>query len=345
MRESALSRLRHSRGAALILVLWTFSVLSVLAGEFARAMREDALSTRNFRLQTTGQYIAMAAINEAILAMITARDDDLDDDPDDEEIPEQELPFDPDAPPIDSGKRAIRMLMQGDGRWVRGAFAGIPYEVRAIDEGGKIAINQVDVEVIRLVMLNLGYEELTGDTVADSIADWIDEDDLHRINGAEEDFYDGLPRPYPAKNAPLEAIEELLLVRGVTRSIFYGGDGVPGLREIFSVFATNDKLNLRSIRPEVMIAISGIPEDDADELRRRRNRSGENVSEELRVLVTGSGLGTPRESALTDVTIEARVKDAAGRIVAHVGAVVKVRNGFRTYRWYDSVFEDDGEAS
>ena len=77
------------------------------------------------------------------------------------------------------------------------------------------------------------------DTVADSILDWRDANREHRLNGAEEDYYRGLDPPYSAKDGPLDVLEELLLVRGVTPQIFGGGkvDGktLPGLRRLLSV--------------------------------------------------------------------------------------------------------------
>jgi hypothetical protein len=54
--------------------------------------------------------------------------------------------------------------------------------------------------------------------------DWIDEDDDQREFGAEEDFYSGMSPPYAPKNGPLDTVEELLLVRGVTPWLLFGGD-------------------------------------------------------------------------------------------------------------------------
>ncbi len=322
--------IRGQRGVALILVLFTFGILAVLAGEFARAMREDAVSTVNYKLETVGHYAAIAAVNEAILAMVAARSDPN---------------FDAQAPPDDetagTGVQVIRDLMRGDGQWVRGRFAGVPYEVRAIDEGGKIAVNRVDGEVLHLLILNLGYEEEAAETVSDSILDWIDGDDDHRLHGAEDDYYGGLRRPYPAKNAPLEAVEELLLVRGVTREMFYGNQDVPGLRDIFSVFASSSKLNVRSVRPAVMIALAGVSKQEADGFKKRRRQNPAATQADLALLLGAASGATPRNALPNDVTIEARVKDSADRIVSQIGAVVKIRNGFRAYRWYDSMFHKD----
>ena len=54
--------------------------------------------------------------------------------------------------------------------------------------------------------------------VADAIVDWLDMDSSPRPYGAEDDYYTALSPPYHCKNGPLDSLEELLLVRGVTRS-------------------------------------------------------------------------------------------------------------------------------
>ncbi|MDX1946337.1 MAG: type II secretion system protein GspK [Pirellulaceae bacterium] len=60
--------------------------------------------------------------------------------------------------------------------------------------------------------------------VADAILDWLDGDDEPREFGAEIDFYSGLSPAYAPKNGPLETVEELLLVRGVTPALLFGAD-------------------------------------------------------------------------------------------------------------------------
>jgi type II secretory pathway component PulK len=69
----------------------------------------------------------------------------------------------------------------------------------------------------------LGLPGMT-DEAADSILDWIDEDDEAREFGAEVDYYSTLPMPYAPKNGPLETVEELLLVKGVTPGLLLGSD-------------------------------------------------------------------------------------------------------------------------
>ncbi len=61
--------------------------------------------------------------------------------------------------------------------------------------------------------------------VADAILDFIDEDDDPRPLGAEfPDYYSQLQPPYKPPNGPLQSIEQLLLVRGVTPARLFGYD-------------------------------------------------------------------------------------------------------------------------
>ncbi|MFO1021175.1 MAG: type II secretion system protein GspK [Planctomycetales bacterium] len=60
--------------------------------------------------------------------------------------------------------------------------------------------------------------------IADAILDWLDADSTPREHGAEEDFYAGLNPPYPPRNGLPLSLEELLLVKGVTRELLYGKD-------------------------------------------------------------------------------------------------------------------------
>jgi type II secretory pathway component PulK len=71
----------------------------------------------------------------------------------------------------------------------------------------------------RLLMIpGMTYE------LADAILDFIDEDETPRTNGCESEYYSSLSPPYSSKNSPLESIDELLLVAGVTPDLLYGED-------------------------------------------------------------------------------------------------------------------------
>jgi general secretion pathway protein K len=205
---------RRQRGVALLVVVWTFAVLAVIAAEFARAMHDEAMSTRNFKESALARNTAIAGINEAILALRARRQNEG-------QLEEMETEDDLDP---------IRSLSQGDGSWVEATWRGKPYEVRVIDEAGKLSLNRLDSAALLEIFLNLEIPEDEAKVIADSIVDWRDSDDLHQPEGAETEYYEDLPRPYRAKNAGFDSVDELLLVRGVTLEIYHGNEDYPGLR-------------------------------------------------------------------------------------------------------------------
>lgn len=60
--------------------------------------------------------------------------------------------------------------------------------------------------------------------LADAILDFIDEDETTRSYGCESSYYGGLQPAYASKNSPLESLDELLLVRGVSSTLLFGED-------------------------------------------------------------------------------------------------------------------------
>jgi type II secretory pathway component PulK len=91
-----------------------------------------------------------------------------------------------------------------------------------IDESSRINLNVLASfdpadGVARGMLLTL--PNMTSE-IADSILDWIDADTDIREFGAEEESYTVV---FP-RNGPLDTLEELLLVNGVTPQLFYGED-------------------------------------------------------------------------------------------------------------------------
>jgi type II secretory pathway component PulK len=79
-----------------------------------------------------------------------------------------------------------------------------------------------DPENIAISLL-MSLPGMTQDT-ADAILDWVDEDDEPRPLGAESETYSVLSSPYSCANGPIDSIDELLLVRGVTPLLLFGAD-------------------------------------------------------------------------------------------------------------------------
>ncbi len=62
------------------------------------------------------------------------------------------------------------------------------------------------------------------ESTADALLDWIDPDDETREQGAESEYYQGLDAPRRPRNGLPPCLEELLLVKGVTREKLFGID-------------------------------------------------------------------------------------------------------------------------
>jgi len=101
---------------------------------------------------------------------------------------------------------------------------GVPY-FGLENESGRINLNTLleigDEDEAREVLMALPNMTIEA---ADSILDWIDEDDTPREYGAEIDFYSQLQPAYAPKNGPLDTIEQLLGVQGVTPELLFGAD-------------------------------------------------------------------------------------------------------------------------
>ena len=125
--------------------------------------------------------------------------------------------------------------------------------------------------------------------IADSIEDWRDRDDLHRLNGAESNYYQGLPEPYLAKNGLFDVPEELLLVQGITPETYYGRKGTTedgaqveyyALQKYLTTFTTINRINVNSAPLPVLAAIPGLDFDVAAQIiGMRQEQPIANVSE------------------------------------------------------------------
>jgi len=108
---------------------------------------------------------------------------------------------------------------QNGGRDIR---FGIDNESSRLNLNTLLATDESEGGSAREILMQL--PNMTEDT-ADAILDWIDSDEIQREFGAEAaDYYSGLDPPYAPKNGPLETVEELLLVRGVTPELLFGAD-------------------------------------------------------------------------------------------------------------------------
>ncbi len=153
------------------------------------------------------------------------------------------------------------------------------------DESGKINVNKLvegsafnnTVRGVLTRLLSQPQFKLRDREIEDlvnAIKDWIDPDSEVTGTGAENAYYQGLGKPYTARNGPIESIDELLLVRGVTRELFYGTTEVPGLARFLTVYGEG-KININTAPKEVLQALApAITEDMVNRMDDYRRNPG-----------------------------------------------------------------------
>ena len=85
-------------------------------------------------------------------------------------------------------------------------------------------INTANTLELQQALTLMGVDADDISVVSDSIQDWRSPAAAPRIAGAESDYYQSLTPPYFAKNAPIDDLSELLLVKGVTPEMYYGSN-------------------------------------------------------------------------------------------------------------------------
>ncbi|HEY8249279.1 MAG TPA: type II secretion system minor pseudopilin GspK [Burkholderiales bacterium] len=107
------------------------------------------------------------------------------------------------------------------------------------------------------------------DTLAASVADWLDADgEPQPQDGAESDYYQGLQPPYLAANRPLGDVAELALVRGFDEA------ARKRLRPFVTALPRFTPVNVNTASPEVLAAVvSNLDLDQARALTAQRGRA------------------------------------------------------------------------
>jgi general secretion pathway protein K len=228
---------RDERGFALLAVLLVLAIMAVLGAEFAYSTRLEASAVRAYKDGIAAAHLAEAAIAQATRELlgdwtVVAADEN------------GELTFyTRDRLALPHLKR--REVPLGPGQ----------YSYRLRDEEALLNLNTLQPGRLETLLNELGVQREQRDQIVDSLQDWRDPNEEHRLNGAEsDDHYLKLPVPYRARNANIESVSELLQIRGVTRDLFFGGSGQSGLADAFTV-RTVGQVNLNTATPLVLRAL------------------------------------------------------------------------------------------
>ena len=195
----------------MIVVMVAIFVLSVLAGAFAYAMKVETKLAMNASHETDLQWLGRSGVEYArwILAqqlLVTQEPyDSLN----------QKWAGGPGGMTSSNSPLAdisLENFQVGSGT----------LSLKITDLDRKVNINNADQALLQQAFTLMGMDASQISYVADSILDWIDSDDATHINGAESDYYEGLDPAYSAKNAPIDDLSELLLIKGVSQDMYWG---------------------------------------------------------------------------------------------------------------------------
>jgi len=325
------------------MVLWVIAILSVIVLEFCFAMRTEVNIAKNYKEETQLYAIAGAGIQRAMAELIYKHD-----------LRIQQWRKTLVTEEVPSEKKEWTT----DGRSYSLSFEQGICEIRIMSEAGKMNINTVSEPTLRKIIGQMGLEEVKRDIVVDSILDWRDPDDLYRINGAENDYYQSLKEPYYCKNGNLDSMEELLLVRGVTSNLFYGREEEKeekgptvnrvGLKDIFSIYAPGEEIDINSASSPVLRVVLGLPNDLAQRIiKAREEKVFENQQDllhrvpELSSLMGEIGRAIAYKSTTLYYTVESRAMNKDRKSLQGLKVIIKIdpteKGKYKVIQWVDTL--------
>lgn len=192
---------QRQRGIALIIVMICITVLAIMAAGFAYSMKVETRLAMNANAEADLLAIGWGNIQKAA-ALLSLRD------------------------PNEQWDSLNQKWAGGPGSSMTSnllAVVELPPNTKIVDMERRANINMADQQLLDQAMRMIGVDATDSGAVTAAILDWIDPDKNEHVNGAESDYYETLDPPYKCKDAPIDDMSELLLVRGVTQEIFWGG--------------------------------------------------------------------------------------------------------------------------
>ena len=254
-----------NRGIALIAVILMVSVIVALTVDFNRAIRNELYDTANLSDGIKLYYVAKSGFYgaEALLAEDKNNFDALTED----WAKVEHLLFD-------------KEIFSGGGS----------FRLRIEDEMGKVPINKlvsgnaynplIKNMLIRLLSLpEFNLEQGKVNEIVDAIKDWLDEDDEITSEGVESSYYQSLAKPYSSKNGHLDCIDELLMIKGITKELYYGTKETPALERCLTIYG-DGKVNINTAPKLVLRALSkDISAEIAEKMDKYRNSEGNDLAD------------------------------------------------------------------
>jgi type II secretory pathway component PulK len=208
------------RAAVLLAVLVVIVLLSLAAYRYHDWMTAEFRAADSSIRATQARALADSGIHYAA-AMLAANDSSSQNNPYDNSALFQSIAVSggSDKRP---GKFSIVSPRSPDDSGSQSFRYGVSDESAKINLNALLALDNGKGDMAQKILLLL--PNMTED-IANAILDWLDpSSQTPRPQGAKSDYYQGLNPPYQCKNGPLDSLEELLLVKGVTPQLLFGND-------------------------------------------------------------------------------------------------------------------------
>ncbi len=209
------------RGFALLVVTVVVVLLTLAAASFMNSMVTEKQAAMMFGRDVEARMAAESAVEFAacqIALKATDKEVDLYHNPNtfyNHAMNESELP---------KGQIRFSVVVPNE----TGIEGSIPRSGLTC-ENSKFNINRLmefdkDTDETTVPFTAISFIPNMTEDITNAILDWIDSDETARVGGAESITYEARAIPYSARNAPMESIDELLQIQGVTPALFYGED-------------------------------------------------------------------------------------------------------------------------
>jgi general secretion pathway protein K len=235
------------RGAILIIVLWFIVIVTIIVAVLANETRLSAQIVLHNKIGLQTWSDTLKALRAAEMELLL--NDKLEDPPGTEV-------------PLTHFQKKLRF----DGRVLDLAYP-IPetVTVRIYDQAGRINLKKLSLPNLkRLLKKRIGDDIEKMGELSDAWQDWTDNNDLKRLNGAEKDYYETLSPPYEPRNAPIETVEELLLIKGFAE-VFKDVE----MDTVFTVYGNKARINPNLATREALMLL-GIDEESVNTILTQR---------------------------------------------------------------------------
>ena len=266
--------MRRQHGAVMIMVLWTAVVMTILVTVLAANIRLSATTAFHNKAGNEDYAAVMATIHRAEMELMMEQ------------------------MPVPAGQE-LALNEEGEFRIPAYRFNGQPLTlnyaaddnmvVRIYGHAGKINLNRLDRDRMRLIIekrLGEGFDPREVQALLAAWEDWTDLNSLLTPGGAEDDYYQSLQPPYTARNVPeMDTVEELRLIRGFDELF-----ADVNLEAAFTIYGTASTVNPNQASREALLLLPGLDEELVEEIIAHREQTDFRAIREVGEIVPLEGM-------------------------------------------------------